>query len=45
MSTLKDYLKNLQKDYPPTQPSPPSEDVEQKAEAFDYLTGRDADGE
>lgn len=44
MATLRDYLKNLQKDYPPIPPTPtPTEDVEQKAEAFDYLTGRDND--
>lgn len=39
MATLKQYLKNLQEDYKP-QPSPVDEDTEQKAEAFDYLTGR-----
>lgn len=36
MARLDEYLKNLQKDYPP-QPAPPSEEVEQKAEAYDYL--------
>lgn len=40
MATLREYLKNLQKDYPPIPPTPTTEDVEQKAEAFDYLTGR-----
>lgn len=41
MARLQEYLKNLQKDYPPTPPTPPpAEDVEQKAEAFDYITGR-----
>lgn len=35
MAKLRDYLKNLQKDYPP-QPAP-SVDVEQKAEAYDFL--------
>lgn len=38
MARLNEYLKNLQKDYPP-QPAP-SEDTEQKAEAYDLLTGR-----
>lgn len=40
MATLTEYLKNLQHDYPPVPPTPPSEDTEQKAEAYDYLTGR-----
>lgn len=35
MARLAEYLKNLQKDYPP-QPTP-SVDVEQKAEAYDFL--------
>lgn len=39
MATLKEYLKNLQKEYKP-QPSPIDEETEKKAEAYDYLTGR-----
>lgn len=39
MATLKEYLKNLQEEYKP-QPAPIDEKIEQKAEAYDYLTGR-----
>lgn len=39
MATLKQYLKNLQENYKP-QPSLIDEDTEQKAEAYDYITGR-----
>lgn len=38
MAILSEYLKNLQKEYKPQPPI--DEDTEQKAEAFDYLTGR-----
>ena len=45
MATLKEYLKHLQEDYKP-QPSPIDEETEQKAEAYDYLTGRtESDGD
>lgn len=39
MAKLADYLKNLKEQQKP-QPQPVDEDVEQKAEAFDCLTGR-----
>lgn len=38
MATLTEYLKHLQEEYKP-QPSPDVEIIE-KAEAYDYLTGR-----
>lgn len=41
MAALADYLKHL-KDQPKPQPQPVDEDVEQKAKAYDYLTGRSA---
>ena len=40
MSTLREYLKNLQNEYKPQPPAPIDEEMEQKAEAYDYLTGR-----
>lgn len=40
MATLREYLKNLQNEYNPQPPTPVDEEVEQKAEAYDYLTGR-----
>lgn len=39
MATLTEYLKHLQGEYKP-QPSPIDEDIVQKAEAYDHLTGR-----
>lgn len=36
MSTLKEYIENLRKQY-----SQDKEETEQKAEAFDHLTGGD----
>lgn len=40
MATLREYLKNLQNEYKPQPPAPIDEETEQKAEAYDYLTGR-----
>lgn len=40
MAALREYLKHLQEEYKPQPPAPIDEDTEQKAEAFDYLTGR-----
>jgi len=40
MATLREYLKNLQEEYKPQPPVPVDEEMEQKAEAYDYLTGR-----
>ena len=40
MATLREYLKNLQEEYTPQPPAPIDEETEQKAEAYDYLTGR-----
>jgi hypothetical protein len=40
MATLREYLKNLQEEYKPQPPTPIDEETEQKAEAYDYLTGR-----
>jgi len=40
MATLRGYLKNLQNEYKPQPPAPIDEETEQKAEAYDYLTGR-----
>ncbi len=39
MATLADYVKGLREQQKP-QPSPIDEEIVQKAEAFDYLTGR-----
>lgn len=39
MAKLADYLKHLRKPAKP-QPQPVDEETEQKAEAYDYLTGR-----
>lgn len=39
MALLADYLKHL-REQPKPQPQPVDEDVEQKAKAYDYLTGR-----
>ena len=39
MASLADYLKHLRKQ-PKPQPQPVDEETEQKAEAYDYLTGR-----
>ena len=43
MALLADYLKHL-REQPKPQPQPVDEDVEQKAKAYDYLTGR-SDGD
>ena len=40
MATLREYLKNLQEEDKPQPPAPIDEETEQKAEAYDYLTGR-----
>ena len=40
MATLRKYLKNLQEEYKPQPPAPVDEETEQKAEAYNYLTGR-----
>jgi hypothetical protein len=40
MAGIREYLKNLQEEYKPQPPAPIDEETEQKAEAFDYLTGR-----
>lgn len=40
MATLREYLKNLQNEYKPQPPAPIDEETEQKAGAYDYLTGR-----
>lgn len=40
MATLREYLKNLQEEHKPQPPAPIDEETEQKAEAYDYLTGR-----
>ena len=46
MAILRDYLKHLQEDYRPQPPAPIDEETEQKAEAYDYLTGRtESDGD
>lgn len=39
MAALADYLKHL-REQPKPQPQPVDEETEQKAEAFDCLTGR-----
>lgn len=39
MAILAEYLKHLQEEYKP-QPAPIDEKIEQKAEAYDCLTGR-----
>lgn len=39
MATLADYLKRLKEQQKP-QPQPIDEETEQKAESYDYLTGR-----
>lgn len=41
MAKLADYLKHL-REQPKPQPQPVDEETEQKAEAYDYLTGRSA---
>lgn len=41
MATLVYYLKHL-REQPKPQPQPVDEETEQKAEAYDYLTGRSA---
>lgn len=43
MATLEDYIKNIRKE-PAPQPTPSEEQVE-KAEAFDYITGRSGGNE
>ena len=40
MAQLREYLKHLQEEYKHQPPAPIDEDAEQKAEAYDYLTGR-----
>lgn len=41
MALLADYLKYL-REQPKPQPQPVDEETEQKAEAYNYLTGRSA---
>lgn len=41
MATLVDYLKHL-REQPKPQPKPVDEETEQKAEAYNHLTGRSA---